>query len=126
MAFDALTTFVAIAIAAVCGFGLVRSYRRLGNVELVVLWWWAAIAIVALPGVFGRVYVLIGTAGVLMFGLGVFVLLNVYGSADALARRRLAVGLSGLTQRSARAWRVSGATVAAIGAVWMLAFHSAF
>jgi hypothetical protein len=126
MAFEALTTLVAVGIGGACAFGIARAYRTLANVELVVLWWWIAIAIVLLPGMFGRIYVLIGTAGVLMLGLGLFVLLNVRGAADALARRKLAVAVTGATTRSPRAWRVSGGMVAAFGAVFMFAFHSAF
>jgi hypothetical protein len=126
MAFDVLTTIIAVAIGAAFLFGIIHAYRTLANVELLVLWWWAAIAIVGFPGVYGGIYVLVGLAGLLMFGLGFFVLLNVRGAADALSRRRLALNLSGLSRRSARSWRLSGGFVAMIGAVLMLALRSAF
>jgi hypothetical protein len=108
-------------IAAVLLFGLVRAYRTLENVELVVLWWWAAIAVVALGGIAGPTYLLLGLAGLLMVGLGIFVALDVRGVAERLAGRRMGIGPI-WTQQSAAYWRCSGVFLAVIGAFWTVAF----
>jgi hypothetical protein len=121
----AVTLALGAAIGAALLFGLARAYRTLASVELVVLWWWAAIAILVLGGVAGPTYLLIGLAGVLMVGLGLFVAFDVRGIAERLARRRMGIGPV-WTQRSAAHWRITGAGVAVIGAFWTLAFGSAF
>jgi hypothetical protein len=38
-----------------------------------LLWWWTAIAAPASAGTLGRTYLLIGLAGILMIGIGLFV-----------------------------------------------------
>jgi hypothetical protein len=113
------------AIAAALLFGLARAYRTLENVELVALWWWAAIAVLAVGGLAGPTYLLLGFAGVLMVGLGLFVALNVRGIADRLGKRRMGIGAF-WTQQSAAYWRFAGVFLIIIGAFWTLAFKSAF
>jgi hypothetical protein len=116
---------MAAAIAAAFLFGLARAYRTLANVELVALWWWAAIAALAFAGTLGPTYLLLGLAGVLMIGLGLFVAFNVRGIADRLAGRRMGLGPF-WKQRSAAYWRFSGCSVAVIGGFWTLALGSVF
>jgi len=123
--FTVLSIAIAIAIAAALLVGLVRAYRRLERVELVVLWWWAAIAVLAFGGMAGPTYLLLGFAGVMMIGLGAFVALNVLGIAERLGSRRMGIGPL-WTQQSAASWRFSGSFLVVIGAVWTLAFKSAF
>jgi hypothetical protein len=65
--------------------------KRPARVEVLVLWWWVAICVSALLGVFGRSYPLIGLAGVLMIGLGLFVALDSWGVAGRLTKFRLPV-----------------------------------
>ncbi len=67
----------------------------------------------------------LGFAGVLMVGLGGFVAFNVRGIADRFGRRRMGIGPL-WTQQSAGSWRFSGFVLLVIGAVWTLAFKSAF
>lgn len=123
--FTLVAIALAAAIAAALLFGLARAYRTLDNVELVALWWWAAIAVVAFAGVAGSTYLLIGFAGLLMVGLGLFVGLNVREIADRLGSRRMGIGPI-WTQQSPAYWRFSGFFLAFIGAVWTLAFKSSF
>lgn len=123
--FTAVGILLAAAIAAVFIFGLARAYRTLANVELVALWWWAAIAALAFAGTPGPTYLLLGLAGVLMIGLGIFVAFNVRGIADRLGARRIGVGPFSM-QQSAGYWRFSGSFVAVIGCFWALALGSAF
>lgn len=123
--FTVVSIALPAAIAAAFLFELARAYRTLANVELVALWWWAAIASLALAGTRGPTYLLIGLAGALMVGLGLFVAFNVHGIADRLAGRRMGIGPF-RQQQSAVAWRFSGCFVAVIGGVWTLALGSAF
>jgi hypothetical protein len=120
-----LVTLIPLAIAAVAVLAVARVYPRLASVERLALWWWAAIAVVAAAGFFtGPSYLLIGVAGVLMSGLGLFVALNVRGIADKLAQRRMGVGP--IWQQSSPAWwRFSGGMLTLIGVFWALAFRSA-
>jgi hypothetical protein len=120
-----LVTLIPLAIAAVAVLAVARVYPRLASVERLALWWWAAIAVVAAAGFLtGPSYLLIGVAGVLMSGLGLFVALNVRGIADKLAQRRMGVGP--IWQQSSPAWwRFSGGMLTLIGVFWALAFRSA-
>ena len=120
-----LVTLIPIAIAVVAVLAVARVYPRLESVERLALWWWAAIAVFAAAGFFtGPSYLLIGVAGVLMSGLGLFVALNVRGIADKLAQRRMGVGP--IWQQSSPAWwRFSGGMLTLIGLFWALAFRSA-
>jgi hypothetical protein len=123
--FTALVTAVGIIFLLVAVGAVLRVYPRLESVERLALWWWAAIAVVAAAGFFaGPSYLLIGVAGVLMCGLGLFVALNVRGIADKLAQRRMGVGP--IWQQSSPAWwRFSGGMLTLIGVFWALAFRSA-
>ena len=115
---------VGVAIAGAFAFGLVRAFRRLAGVEVLALFWWAAIAILAFTGIATQVHFVSGLAGVLMLTLGMFLALNMRGIADRLGRRRMGFG-SLWTQYSPSYWRLSGFFLAVIGAFWTLAFGSA-
>jgi hypothetical protein len=119
---------VTVALGAAIGlafvFTLVRAYRKLARIELVALWWWVAIVVLAFGGVAGRVPLMSGLAGVLMIGLGFLLATNRRGIADKLGNRRMGVGPL-WTQYSASYWRLSGFFLAVVGAFWTLAFGSA-
>jgi hypothetical protein len=83
---------VGVAIAGAFAFGLVRAFRRLAGVEVLALFWWGAIAILAFTGIATEVHFVSGLAGVLMLTLGMFLALNMRGIADRLGRRRMGFG----------------------------------
>jgi hypothetical protein len=97
--------------------------RPFSNSERFVLGSWLAIcALVLAMMTYGSdpPLVLAGVAGLVMLGVGVFILLNITGVAQQLAARR--VGLGPIWFRlSAAFWRFTGGFVAVIGAVWSLA-----
>ena len=117
--------FVLLGVSTVAGavIKLRRVYSSLAKVELVALWWWAAIAVLAIGSMVAQAYLLIGCAGVLMIGLGFFIGLDVKGIAGRLGTRRMGFGPF-WTQHSPAWWRFSGFFLVVIGAGWTLAFKS--
>jgi hypothetical protein len=111
---------VGVVIAAAFVYGIVRAFRRLARVEALALCWWAAVALLAFVGISTRQHAVIGLAGVLMLGLGLFLALDMGGIADRLGRRRIGFGPV-WTQYSPAYWRLSGLFLAVIGAFWTLA-----
>ena len=107
-----------ISIALGATLSVRRVYRSLAKIERVTLWWWVAIAMLALASMVTQTYLLIGCAGVLMIGLGFLIGLDV-GS------RRMGFGPF-WTQQSPAWWRFSGLFLVVIGAGWTLAFMSSF
>jgi hypothetical protein len=104
----------------------IRVYPRLASVERLALWWWIVIAVVAAAGLFsGPTYLVLGVAGVLMIGLGLFIAFNFKGIADKLGQRSIGVGPL-WQQWSPAWWRFSGGVLLIISAFWALAFGSAF
>ncbi len=114
-----------ISIALGATLSVRRVYRSLAKIERVTLWWWVAIAMLALASMVTQTYLLIGCAGVLMIGLGFLIGLDVGGIAERLGSRRMGFGPF-WTQQSPAWWRFSGLFLVVIGAGWTLAFMSSF
>jgi hypothetical protein len=106
-------------------FKVAKAYNTLRPVEVVVLWWWAAICVCGLALLVKPVYPLAGSAGLLMVGLGLFIAFNVRAIADRLSERRIDF-LWAHYHYGPKRWQLHGALLAAIGAVWTLAFGQAF
>jgi hypothetical protein len=124
--FTALTSVFAAAFLVMSAVAVIRVYPRLASVERLALWWWIVIAVVAAAGLFsGPTYLVLGVAGVLMIGLGLFIAFNFKGIADKLGQRSIGVGPL-WQQWSPAWWRFSGGVLLIISAFWALAFGSAF